>query len=103
MSEGRLRLVVGNSVDIRRWSFGRVTTVESLYHSKIFGPSQDSRCECGKYVGAEFNGNICDRCGVKIAENAAELRKRRMGHVHFERSCPHPLDESVSIDAFPVA
>jgi hypothetical protein len=102
-NESRLKLALAGSADIMSWSYGRVATLESLDDRRIFGPSQDSRCECGKYAGAEFNGIICDRCGVRITENAAEARKRRLGHVQFERSCPHPLDDSVSIDAFPVA
>jgi hypothetical protein len=78
--------------------------VPSLYSPRTFGPNQDNRCECGKYVGGEYEyeGIICDRCGVKICADSAAARNRRLGHIHLACWFHHPVTGRI-IEAFPVA
>ncbi len=68
----------------------------TLHDQRIFGPRQDNRCACGKYEGQQFQGMICDRCGVKVGPSS--LRGTRFAHIGF----PHPLSEYDSIACFPV-
>ena len=81
---------------IRQWSYGEVTKPETinyrtlkperdgLYCEKIFGPTKDWECHCGKYKKIKFKGKICDRCGVEITKS--NVRRERMGHI--ELACP---------------
>src|SRR5687767_7819090 len=103
MTMSKFRLVAADGVDFRMASYGEVRSVEGLYDARIFGPKEDSKCECGKYVGEQYHRIICDRCGVRVAGDSGELRKQRMGHVALPRPCQHPLDSAKSIDVFPIA
>jgi hypothetical protein len=98
-----LRLIPADDIDVCSWSFGRVESVASLYDPKIFGPTQDESCECGKYSGPEHDGIICDRCFVKIANDSSQLRHTRLGQLKLHRRCPHPLDPSHNLEVFPIA
>ena len=81
---------------IREWSYGEVKKPETinyrtlkpekdgLFCEKIFGPTKDWECHCGKYKRIRYKGKTCERCGVKITK--AKVRRERMGHI--ELACP---------------
>ncbi|MBR1812164.1 MAG: DNA-directed RNA polymerase subunit beta' [Clostridia bacterium] len=81
---------------IRSWSYGEVKKPETinyrtlkperdgLFCERIFGPTKDWECHCGKYKRIRFKGRTCERCGVKITR--AKVRRERMGHI--ELACP---------------
>ncbi len=107
----RYRLATAH--EVHSWSFGLVRTIRhpaairweqrvgTLDDQRIFGPTRDLECACGKYWGAECRGMICDRCGVKVT--VREERRRRFGHIELPISIPHPLgDESELVSAVPV-
>ncbi len=82
---------------IREWSRGEVKKPETinyrtlkpekdgLFCEKIFGPSKDWECHCGKYKKIRYKGVVCDRCGVEITK--ASVRRERMGHIELADSC----------------
>lgn len=82
--------------DVRRWSRGEVTKPETinyrtlksekdgLFDEKIFGPSKDWECYCGKYKRIRYKGVICDKCGVEVTQS--RVRRERMGHINL--ACP---------------
>ncbi len=84
---------------IRAWSFGEVKKPETinyrtlkperdgLFCEKIFGPTKDWECHCGKYKRIRFKGMICDRCGVEITR--AKVRRERMGHIELATPVSH--------------
>ncbi len=84
---------------IRQWSFGEVKKPETinyrtlkperdgLYCEKIFGPTKDWECHCGKYKKIKYKGKICDRCGVEVTK--AKVRRERMGHIELAAPCSH--------------
>ena len=86
-----IRTSLASPEQIERWSYGEVTKAETinyrtlrpekdgLFCEKIFGPTKDWECYCGKYKKIRFKGVICDRCGVEIAR--AKVRRERMGHI----------------------
>jgi hypothetical protein len=90
-------------MDVYRFSYGSVQSLESLYDPRTFGPTHDYRCECQKYTGRQYAGRICDRCGVLVAIDCAQERRQRLGKIEFPRPCPHPLDGSCKLSAFPIA
>lgn len=61
---------------------------DGLFCEKIFGPERDYECGCGKYLGKEYKGTICDRCGVKVT--TSKVRGERMGHIKLTTSVVHP-------------
>ncbi len=89
----------GISDEIRAWSFGEVKKPETinyrtlkperdgLFCEKIFGPTKDWECHCGKYKRIRFKGMICDRCGVEITR--AKVRRERMGHIELATPVSH--------------
>ena len=103
---------VATSRDIRSWSFGSLTAVRqasatfsdnipgTLHDQRIFGPVQDFRCACGKYLGDRYKGMICDRCGVKIAPCAT--RGSRFGHIELIEPIAHPFASNSELQCFPV-
>ena len=91
------------TLEVRSWSFGRVAGIADLYDPRVFGPAQDVRCACGKYVGADAVDYICDECGVRVSADSRSLRKRRHGHIDLACPCPHPLHPTVRLEAFPIA
>jgi DNA-directed RNA polymerase subunit beta' len=84
---------------IKDWSFGEVTKPETinyrtlkperegLFCEKIFGPTKDWECHCGKYKRVRFKGKVCDRCGVEITR--AKVRRERMGHIELAAPVSH--------------
>ena len=84
---------------IREWSYGEVKKPETinyrsqkperdgLYCERIFGPSKDWECYCGKYKKVRYKGVICDRCGVEITKSS--VRRERMGHIELAAPVAH--------------
>ncbi|WP_418776893.1 DNA-directed RNA polymerase subunit beta' [Holdemanella biformis] len=84
---------------ILKWSHGEVTKPETinyrsqkaerdgLFCERIFGPTKDWECACGKYKKVRFKGVVCDRCGVEITK--ANVRRERMGHIHLAAPVAH--------------
>jgi DNA-directed RNA polymerase subunit beta' len=91
-----VRVSLASPEQIRSWSYGEVTKPETinyrtlkperdgLFCERIFGPTKDFECYCGKYKKIRFKGVICDKCGVEVAR--AKVRRERMGHI--ELACP---------------
>ena len=88
-----LRIGLATADDIRQWSHGEVKKPETinyrtlkpekdgLFCEKIFGPTRDWECYCGKYKRVRFKGIICERCGVEVTR--AKVRRERMGHIEL--------------------
>ena len=84
---------------IRSWSYGEVKKPETinyrtlkperdgLYCEKIFGPTKDWECHCGKYKKIRYKGKICDRCGVEVTKS--KVRRERMGHIELAAPVSH--------------
>ncbi|MBQ6322148.1 MAG: DNA-directed RNA polymerase subunit beta', partial [Lachnospiraceae bacterium] len=84
---------------IREWSHGEVTKPETinyrtpkperdgLFCERIFGPTKDWECHCGKYKKIRYKGQICDRCGVEVTK--ASVRRERMGHIELAAPVSH--------------
>ena len=84
---------------IRAWSYGEVKKPETinyrtlkperegLFCEKIFGPTKDWECHCGKYKKIRYKGKICDRCGVEVTKS--KVRRERMGHIELAAPCSH--------------
>ena len=93
---GTLMIKLASPDDIRRWSRGEVTKPETinyrtlksekdgLFDEKIFGPTKDWECYCGKYKRIRYKGVICDKCGVEVTQS--RVRRERMGHITL--ACP---------------
>src|SRR5262249_54010911 len=85
--------------DIRSWSFGEVKKPETinyrtyrpekdgLFCEKIFGPTRDWECFCGKYKGIKHRNIVCDRCGVQVTHS--KVRRKRMGHINLAAPVAH--------------
>jgi len=94
-----MRIGLASPEQIRAWSFGEVRKPETinyrtlkperdgLFCEKIFGPTKDWECHCGKYKRIRFKGMICDRCGVEITR--AKVRRERMGHIELATPVSH--------------
>ena len=86
-----LRITVASPDDIKGWSYGEVTKPETinyrtfraekdgLFDERIFGPTRDFECYCGKYKRIRYKGIVCDRCGVEVTYS--RVRRERMGHI----------------------
>ena len=84
---------------IREWSYGEVKKPETinyrtlkpekdgLFCERIFGPTKDWECHCGKYKKVRFKGKICDKCGVEVTR--AKVRRERMGHIELAAPVSH--------------
>ena len=95
----QLRIGLASPEKIRSWSRGEVKKPETinyrtlkperdgLFCEKIFGPSKDWECACGKYKRIRFKGIICERCGVEVTR--ARVRRERMGHIELATSVSH--------------
>ncbi len=91
-----LQIGLASPEKIREWSYGEVKKPETinyrtlkpekdgLFCEKIFGPSKDWECHCGKYKKIRYKGVVCDKCGVEVTK--AAVRRERMGHI--ELACP---------------
>jgi DNA-directed RNA polymerase subunit beta' len=94
-----LRVGLATSDDIRSWSNGEVKKPETinyrtlkpekdgLFCEKIFGPTKDWECSCGKYKRVRFKGIVCERCGVEVTKSS--VRRERMGHIELAAPVTH--------------
>jgi DNA-directed RNA polymerase subunit beta' len=94
-----VRITLASPEKIRDWSYGEVTKPETinyrtlkpekdgLFCEKIFGPTKDFECYCGKYKRVRYKGIICDKCGVEVAR--AKVRRERMGHIELASPVSH--------------
>ncbi len=94
-----IRISLASPEQIRQWSYGEVTKPETinyrtlkperdgLFDERIFGPSKDWECYCGKYKRVRYKGIICDKCGVEVAR--AKVRRERMGHIELASPVSH--------------
>ena len=94
-----IRISIASPEKIREWSYGEVTKPETinyrtlkperdgLFCEKIFGPSKDYECSCGKYKRLRYKNVICDRCGVEVTKS--KVRRERMGHIELASPCSH--------------
>ena len=94
-----LRIGLATADDIRRWSKGEVKKPETinyrtlkpekdgLFCERIFGPTRDWECACGKYKRVRYKGIICERCGVEVTKS--KVRRERMGHINLAAPVTH--------------
>ncbi len=94
-----IRISLASPEQIRSWSYGEVTKPETinyrtlkpekdgLFCEKIFGPTKDFECYCGKYKRVRYKGIVCDKCGVEVARS--KVRRERMGHVELASPVSH--------------
>ena len=94
-----IKISIASPEQIREWSYGEVTKPETinyrtlkperdgLFCEKIFGPTKDWECHCGKYKKIRYKGKICDRCGVEVTR--AKVRRERMGHIELAAPVSH--------------
>ena len=94
-----MRISLASAEDIRSWSRGEVKKPETinyrtlkpekdgLYCEKIFGPTKDWECACGKYKRIRFKGIVCERCGVEVTRS--KVRRERMGHIELAAPVSH--------------
>ncbi len=94
-----IRISLASAEDIRSWSRGEVKKPETinyrtlkpekdgLFCEKIFGPTKDWECACGKYKRIRFKGIVCERCGVEVTR--AKVRRERMGHIELAAPVSH--------------
>ncbi|MDU3569191.1 MAG: DNA-directed RNA polymerase subunit beta', partial [Cutibacterium avidum] len=95
----RLQIGLATADQIRAWSHGEVKKPETinyrtlkperdgLFCEKIFGPTRDWECYCGKYKRVRFKGIICERCGVEVTRS--NVRRERMGHIELVAPVTH--------------
>ena len=94
-----IKIGIASPEMIRQWSYGEVKKPETinyrtlkperdgLYCERIFGPTKDWECHCGKYKKIKYKGKICDRCGVEVTR--AKVRRERMGHIELAAPVSH--------------
>jgi DNA-directed RNA polymerase subunit beta' len=94
-----LKLILASSEEISSWSYGEVTKPETinyrtqrpekdgLFSERIFGPTKDYECYCGKYKKVRWRGIVCDRCNVEVTNSI--VRRERMGHITLAAPCVH--------------
>jgi len=94
-----LKIGLASAEQIRSWSFGEVKKPETinyrtlkpekdgLFDERIFGPTRDWECYCGKYKRVRFRGIVCERCGVEVTR--AKVRRERMGHIELAAPVTH--------------
>ena len=94
-----IKIGMASPEQIRAWSYGEVKKPETinyrtlkperdgLFCERIFGPTKDWECHCGKYKKISFKGKICDRCGVEVTR--AKVRRERMGHIELATPVSH--------------
>ena len=94
-----LRVYLASTEQLLEWSYGEVTKPETinyrtfkserdgLFDERIFGPSKNYECYCGKYKGIRYKGVICDKCGVEVTHN--RVRRERMGHIKLATPVAH--------------
>ena len=94
-----LKIGIASPEKIREWSYGEIKKPETinyrtlkperdgLFCEKIFGPSRDYECSCGKYKRLRYKGIVCDRCGVEVTKS--KVRRERMGHIELASPVSH--------------
>ena len=94
-----LKIAIASPEKIRSWSYGEVKKPETinyrtlkperdgLFCEKIFGPTRDFECSCGKYKRLRYKNIICDRCGVEVT--SSKVRRERMGHIELATPVSH--------------
>ena len=94
-----IKIGLASPEKIREWSYGEVKKPETinyrtlkperdgLFCERIFGPTKDWECHCGKYKRIRYKGKICERCGVEITKN--KVRRERMGHIELAAPVSH--------------
>ena len=94
-----IQIGIASPEQIRAWSYGEVKRPETINYrtlkpekdgrfcEKIFGPTKDWECNCGKYKKIRYKGKVCDRCGVEITR--AKVRRERMGHIELAAPVSH--------------
>jgi len=94
-----IQIGIASPETIRSWSFGEVKKPETinyrtlkperdgLFCERIFGPTKDWECHCGKYKKIRYKGKICDRCGVEVTKS--NVRRERMGHIELAAPVSH--------------
>ncbi|GEM48115.1 DNA-directed RNA polymerase subunit beta' [Deinococcus cellulosilyticus] len=95
----KVRIALASPEKIRDWSFGEVEKPETinyrtlrperegLFDERIFGPTKDYECACGKYKRQRYEGKVCERCGVEVTKSV--VRRYRMGHIDLATPCAH--------------
>ena len=95
----QFKIGIASPEKIREWSYGEVKKPETinyrtlkperdgLFCERIFGPTKDWECHCGKYKKIRYKGKICDRCGVEVTR--AKVRRERMGHIELAAPVSH--------------
>ena len=95
----QIRIALASPEKIRSWSFGEIKKPETinyrtfkperdgLFCARIFGPTKDYECLCGKYKRMKYKGIICEKCGVEVT--LARVRRERMGHIDLAAPCAH--------------
>ena len=95
----KIKIRLASPEKIREWSRGEVkkpetinyrtlkTEKDGLYCERIFGPSKDWECHCGKYKKVRYKGVVCDRCGVEVTKSS--VRRERMGHIELAAPVSH--------------
>lgn len=95
----KIRLKIASPEEILGWSFGEVTKPETinyrtqrpekdgLFDERIFGPTKDYECYCGKYRKRRYKGVVCDKCGVEVT--SSRVRRERMGHIKLAAPVAH--------------
>ena len=94
-----IKVSIASPEKIREWSYGEVKKAETinyrtlkperdgLFCEKIFGPTKDYECSCGKYKRLRYKGITCDRCGVEVTKSS--VRRERMGHIELAAPVSH--------------
>ena len=94
-----IKIGLASPEQIRSWSYGVVERPETinyrtqkperdgLFCERIFGPTKDWECHCGKFKKIRFKGKVCDRCGVEVTR--AKVRRERMGHIELSAPVSH--------------
>ena len=94
-----MQIAIAGPEKIREWSHGEVTKPETinyrtqkpekdgLFCERIFGPTKDWECHCGKYKRVRYKGVICDKCGVEVTRS--KVRRERMGHIELAAPVTH--------------
>ncbi len=95
----KVRIAIASPARIREWSYGEVEKPETinyrtlkperegLFDERIFGPTKDYECACGKYKRQRYEGKVCERCGVEVT--SSKVRRYRMGHIDLATPAAH--------------
>ena len=95
----KMKIGIASDEKIREWSHGEVKKPETinyrtlkpekdgLFCERIFGPTKDWECHCGKYKRVRYKGIVCDRCGVEVTKS--KVRRERMGHIELAAPVAH--------------